>query len=118
MLDLYGRPFNFQMMHGFTTHRSIAGSVLSIILYIVALVYAVNRLQVLINHEQSKVTIWQEENSLDEFFEFNVKENKFNFAYGLFYNTWKFNPVSAYDEDYGSFHLATARWDTYRQEEF
>ena len=41
-LDLYGKPFNFRMKNGYSTHRSILGSCMTLLLIVIALIYGTN----------------------------------------------------------------------------
>ena len=50
-VDIYGRPFQFNMMHDYETHRSVLGACFSIILFLLTTVYAVSQADILINHK-------------------------------------------------------------------
>ena len=102
-VDLYGRPFNFRMLHGYTTHRSIVGSLLSLLLFAITLVYFIDRLDTLISYGETRLSLYEKNDVLDHTFEFDAKEYDFKFAYGLFSNAYTFQTDSVEDADYGQF---------------
>ena len=82
-LDLYGRPFHFRMLNGYTTHRSILGTIFSLLLLSITAVYSVNKFDILINHKESKLEMWQYDDYFDYNFEFDIRKYGYNFAFGI-----------------------------------
>ena len=58
---MYGKPFNFRMLNGYSTHRSILGALVTMFSVATILVYAATRIQVLARGKESKIDIWQYE---------------------------------------------------------
>ena len=102
-VDLYGRPFNFRMMNGYTTHRSIIGSLLSLLLFSITLVYFIDRLDTLTSYGEQRLSLWEKNDVLDHTFEFDAEQFDFKFAYGLFSNAYSAFTDSEEDDDYGHF---------------
>ena len=100
--DLFGRPFNFRMLHGYSTHRSLSGSCLTIVLFLIAVAYSISKLEILINHKEPKLAIWQYENVLDVTTEFSMREHGYTFAFGLI-NMHSYENFN--NPDYGAFNL-------------
>ena len=109
-LDVYGKPFSFRMQHGYTTHRSMLGACSSVLLIVITIMYATSRINILINHEQSKLAIWNYDNYLDDSFIFDTKEYGFNIAFGLVANDYLYSKESVTDEDYGSLQFKLFSW--------
>ena len=70
-LDVYGKPFKFRMVHGYSSHRSVTGGLLSILLLIIMIAYSLSRVIVLINREDTNIRIWEYADYLDDTFVFN-----------------------------------------------
>ena len=85
-IDLFGRPFQFRMMHGYTSHRSIVGSFFSVILLVIALAFSASKLNTLLSRQEPKLKIWQKEHFLDNTYEFNMKDSGYSFAFGVMHN--------------------------------
>ena len=109
-LDRFGKPFSFRMAHGYTTHRSMTGGLASILLLTIMIAYSLSRLIVLVNHEDTKIAIWHYDEYLDDTFIFDHKEHNYNFAFGIFDNSFNSNRRNVLDEDYGSLKLGKWSW--------
>ena len=51
IIDSFGRPFEFMLPNGSKKYRSLLGSVLTLIIVLVVALYAVYKLQLLIEHD-------------------------------------------------------------------
>ena len=109
-IDLYGKPFNFRMMHGYTTHRTLTGTCFSIILLVIALAFIGERLSTLINYGDTKLTTWSKDNGLPVDFQFRPSEFGGKIAVALVSNNWLFDTSNYNDPDYATLSIQHTTW--------
>lgn len=82
ILDSYGRPFLFMLPNSKQRYKSILGSMCTVFIISVVLIYAVYKYQLLIDKEESRVQKTLEENYFDEDHTFSTTQG-FNVAFSL-----------------------------------
>ena len=80
--DLYGRPFLFMLPNAKQRYKSILGSMCTVFIISIVLIYAVYKYQLLIDKEESRLQKTLEENYFDETHAFSTAQG-FNVAFAL-----------------------------------
>lgn len=81
--DLYGRPFMFMLPNHEQRYKSIVGSLCTILVLFIVFVYAVYKVQLLSDKDESRVQRTLEENYFDYKKSVSNKEGAFNVAFSL-----------------------------------
>lgn len=82
-LDLYGRPFMFMLPNHEQRYKSIVGSLCTILVLFVVFVYAVYKVQLLSDKDESRVQRTLEENYFDYQKFVSSHHGEFNVAFAL-----------------------------------
>ena len=60
-IDAFARPFEFMLPNGAKRYKTLSGSILTVILALLVLIYTTYKLQLLLNNEQVFVMVTSEE---------------------------------------------------------
>ena len=82
VLDIYGRPFQFMLPNSKQKYKSIVGSICTIFVMTMVLIYAVYKFENLVAKDESRVQISIENSYFNETEIFSSKRG-FNMAFGL-----------------------------------
>ena len=94
------------MLHGYDSHRSTLGSIFSILLLMITVAFAIGKFDILINHRNPQITIWEYEKVIDSSFHFNLNDFEYRFAFGIMSNQFTYGDTANYnDPDYGTLRL-------------
>ena len=84
--DMFGQPFYFRMRYGYSKHRSLLGSFLSVVLAITCFTYGWSKFKIMLNYGDSKILMWNFDYFLSSDFILEKSEYNLNFAFALLPN--------------------------------
>ena len=85
-IDAFGRPFEFILPNRTKRYKTLAGSILTVFLAILVILYTAYKLQLLLSNDQVFLTVTSEENfsyESEEVSALSNSEHGFNIAVGL-----------------------------------
>ena len=104
VIDMYGRPFYFMLPNKQQKYKSIVGSLCTVFILSIVLIYAIYKLELLIAKEEARIQSNVEDFYYDSSFSVD-RERGFNMAFSLQSNSGASQSESFDDETFGRLRL-------------